>query len=414
MMRNFFFFISILAFRFFLDTNYINVVKPLFDYKGFALNYDLFSMHNMSSYLMICALMPLLSTILKNKSTFVSVFVFSVFILRYIPNTSLIGLTNTEYIFVCLQFMYMFFILLSVNCITSSKIGISKRQLYVNYNMLKIIVIVCSIIVIAISGVYSGFRLNFSFLNVYDLRLQMRDVNMPAILTYIWPPIGNILPIAFVLLLVDRNIKMCCLIAFIVMLNFSIDGLKSTIFKLFIALLFYFFYNIKLLKTLPLLLMVLAIFATIEYLYLQTFVISQFFSYRALYIPCLLDNSYFDYIYNNEPLFYNMRDQIAFLIGDLYFNAPEMRTNNGLFSDAYMNLGAVGIVIYPIIYAVLLKIGDKIFCNIEDYMSTFIAFIFFYIIASTTLTTALLTHGIMLTIVLVYFITKKTNIKNLN
>lgn len=84
-----------------------------------------------------------------------------------------------------------------------------------------------------------------------------------------------------------------------------------------------------------------------------------------------------------------------------------MRANNGLFTDAFMNLGYLGAIIYPFIYALLLKISDKIVNNINDELKIFVAFIIFYLINSTSLSTALITHGILLTIFMVHILTRK-------
>jgi hypothetical protein len=49
--------------------------------------------------------------------------------------------------------------------------------------------------ILYVSGRYFGFRLHFNLLDVYVLRAEVRDLNLPTILRYLLPAAGNILPV---------------------------------------------------------------------------------------------------------------------------------------------------------------------------------------------------------------------------
>ena len=99
--------------------------------------------------------------------------------------------------------------------------------------------------------------------------------------------------------------------------------------------------------------------------------------------------------------------RIQNIIGEVYFNDPETACNNGLFSDAYMNLGALGCIVYPVIYAFIFRICGSAFRGAEKGLVVFAALIMSYTFEGSELTTGLLTHGLFVFGIIMYLVSSK-------
>jgi hypothetical protein len=98
------------------------------------------------------------------------------------------------------------------------------------------------------------------------------------------------------------------------------------------------------------------------------------------------------------------KDNIGFIIGEYDTNDIGGRANNGLFSDAYFNLGLIGILLFPLILASLLKLFDGAVKNLDARMYFSIALSIFLALLSLPLTTAILSSGLLIFLILLYFV----------
>ena len=89
---------------------------------------------------------------------------------------------------------------------------------------------------------------------------------------------------------------------------------------------------------------------------------------RAMYMPVWIGTMYFDFFGNNTPLFFSdsamllqniMPSQydsgVLTLISNTYFNGVVPSPNSGLLSEAVMQLGVIGLVVYPVVLSALLR-----------------------------------------------------------
>jgi hypothetical protein len=85
------------------------------------------------------------------------------------------------------------------------------------------------------------------------------------------------------------------------------------------------------------------------------------------------------------------------MIGAEYFSfwQGDTNANNGLFSDAYLNLGTVGVFVFPFLLVLLIKIIDSVSQGINSKLLILPIVAITIALMSTTLTTALLTGGII-------------------
>ncbi|MCL6274276.1 hypothetical protein M3P19_09660 [Muricauda sp. 2012CJ35-5] len=136
---------------------------------------------------------------------------------------------------------------------------------------------------------------------------------------------------------------------------------------------------------------------------------------RVHFIPTLLDICYVDF-FINKPIYWSESILKSFveypydvrhtnLIGEIYFNRPDMSANNGLVSDGVMNFGTLGVAINIVIISIYFMILNNL--NIPSkYFGIMVLVIFSFI--SSSLFTVLLTHGgIALLIVSIFLLKKK-------
>ena len=105
--------------------------------------------------------------------------------------------------------------------------------------------------------------------------------------------------------------------------------------------------------------------------------------------------------------------KIQNIIGAVYFNAPDMLANNGLFSDAYMNLGNVGVIILPIMICLALRFLDYSSKHIESYYLVTVLISVSYIFMSSSFFTVMMTHGYIILCLIILVIIPKDGKDNL-
>lgn len=133
-------------------------------------------------------------------------------------------------------------------------------------------------------------------------------------------------------------------------INFSINGLKSTLFITIFSVILYAIYNFKLIKNIIPIISLLGIVGIIETLISKSHIIIDYLIRRVMFIPNLLNYYYWDYFSVHRPDFFQQGflrylgfnssyTSIPKFIGYIYFGNPNNSANNGLFSDAMVNLG---------------------------------------------------------------------------
>lgn len=272
---------------------------------------------------------------------------------------------------------------------------------------------VLSISVLIYSYINTGFRFHLDLIEVYDIRAEARDYIAPFPLNYFVSFADNILPVLLVYSMHRKRYFISSYLLIVIFLNFSISGTKQLLFIPFLGVAGYLFIRsyLNISRTLAAAIF-LTILAIVEGRFLGSITLHGLFTYRVLFIPAELHFSYFSYFQANDFLYFSQSllrmftdakvENIQFLIGEYSIGDFTARANNGLFSDAYMNLGLLGVVIYPVIFAIILRIIDgAVEClpqRIVFVVSVYVAFV----LISMTLTAALLTSGLIFLIFLLY------------
>lgn len=175
---------------------------------------------------------------------------------------------------------------------------------------------------------------------------------------------------------------------------------------------------------LPKFMTAISLLCIIETLILKTTSITDMFVRRIMFVPCLQNNQYYEYFSYHGIDFYRQSlggilgkskydELLARIIGNVYYGNANVNANNGLFSDAYANLGIIGVFIMPIMITMVLKLMEGAARNIPQKVWTICSIQVFMSFLSSSFFAVLITHGVVLTCIVLYILSlrEKVNVK---
>jgi hypothetical protein len=396
--------ILIVLYKYLVDLSYL-VTQERYEYAGLFKLFESLS-STWLSWCLLGLLLPL--AIVPFQRNTVSARIVSVlFLVSVVPTISLIGFRqdySDVYIFLIMLYwviflvawIYLPYIIVIHPNDDSSAIG------------LWMIVSICSLTVLYVWARYADFHIQTDFYEtIYETRARAREFSVGTIMSYIWLSADNILPVCVVYFMYKKRYTVATFLSIIVYINFSITATKQILALLVLSFLGYFFYRFfsKGRYFLYIFIIILLI-SLVEPFFVGTYLLN-YIPYRIFFIPAELHHVYFDFFQTNPidyfaqgPLRHFVNSAydkpIAFLIGEFSIGDVSARANNGLFSDAYQNLGALGIFIMPIFTVLYLKLLDgavlghdrRIFVVVFAYIS--------FVLLGIPLTTSLFSSGLIL------------------
>ncbi|MCL2291125.1 MAG: hypothetical protein FWC34_10585 [Bacteroidetes bacterium] len=396
--------VGVVLLRLLLDRQYEVIIYPIYASMGFLNEVSLES--KIFSWVYLLVLSPLFIAFLnRTQERFLSIVMYLFFLVKFIPSTCLMA-----YLPMSLELWLsqaLFWVIMLVLAFNLPPIRLKLNIPKYNTQLLYGITILLSGVVIYVWWVYAGARFQTSIMDVYGIRFEARNWEIPTIFTYLLPWAAVVLPLMLIWVLSNKKHIIALALIVIIYLNFSIAGHKSVIFLLFITLIIYYFFREKYLKWVLVALIGLVVLGFIEFIVFDSYYVSALAVNRVMLLPNLLDYYYFDFFSTFSPDYYHQSflrhfgfesyydTEIPFLIGGDYFNRPEMRSNNGLLSDAYSNFGFWGVFITPVFVIYTLKFLSNAAEGVDmKILMVPIAYICISLISST-LNAALLTGGIL-------------------
>jgi len=155
--------------------------------------------------------------------------------------------------------------------------------------------------------------------------------------------------------------------------------------------------------------------------------ILSLFTRRLLFVPSQVNFFYYDYFSTHGYIFLSYHKIFSSflnypyqlsppnLIGEVYFNNPQIHANTGLFGDAYMNFGFVGLILWGIFLVIILKLADASSKGKDIKLTVAAIAIVILNLRNGALLTNIFTHGLLLALILLYLLPKETekiNIKS--
>jgi hypothetical protein len=398
--------IGLILYRLSIDYSYTNIISILFDYQGYRVETSIYSI--LISWIFLITLTPFIIKIFFKPN--LSSNILSVLILiSLIPTTTMIAFNSyyqNSYIF--LIYIY-WFTLLYMN-IKVGPIIISKNR-FEFPSFYKYLAILLSVIVVYLSWKFTGLRFHFGLLDVYDLRLDARDYNISSLgIGYLSTMADNLLPSLLVLFIYKKRWLFSLLLSLVILLNFGITATKQILFLLVLAVAsFSFIKNFKFSRYYLWFFLFLVDASIVEFKFFNSWAISLFSTYRIMIIPAKLHYSYFSFFSNGNFDYFRQsffkwfwpstyKENIGFLLGEFDTGDIGGRANNGLFSDAYMNIGAIGSLVFPLILIFINKVLEGATLGLNERILSILVISISFVLLGLPFSTALISAGILLLI----------------
>lgn len=398
-----------LLYRLVLDLIYAKYISVTYGYSGF-LNcftwrqfwislFYMFFIHSFFYYFYIDKVRP--SHVVLTLLYYIS----------YIPCGVLFAFGVVSHTFF-IYFQIYYFILFCA-CIFQNKIKVSSSLFKIirRKNISDFLCLFFSLIIIYVFGRYAHFNFYIGLKEVYSIRTVARSYGMSTILTYLFGFARVSIPVYIVYYYIEKKWNIFIVLLFIQICNFSIDGTKGVLFITLGAIIFGIYYSNKIYRMVPIIVFLFtALTAVLSYLGFDVLV-SLIFR-RVMFVPNQLNYYYYEYVSMNSPNYYSNllrfigvksnTPDIAFTIGYLYFNSPEMSANTGLVGDALWNLGLPGLLLYPIVISIFLHFFDSVSNKLDIRITLIISLQLAIALISSSFTTILFTHGFVIALMVLY------------
>jgi hypothetical protein len=278
----------------------------------------------------------------------------------------------------------------------------------------------CVLGLMVIRGGLNYFNLNL--LRVYDFRRAVGEVINFGLLGYLntWAfKVFNPFMIAFSML--TRKWLAFGIFVSVQVLFFGISNHKSVLFyPLLIIAVYYLFSHLSYKKILSLMmsgLSALVVICSFVAIYFKKVVLVSLFVRRLFYVPALLNFTYYElfeklgHVYLSNSILsrlikYPFQYGYTHMVSLYLYGSPEVNCNNGFLATSYMHFGFAGVVIFSITVGLLMRLVDSLVSTKLPMWFVVAATIvpFFSLFTSADLSTALLTHGIGVSLILLWLV----------
>jgi len=401
-------FLSILLYKLILDLSYYFIISPIWRYAKFELNLN--SIKLAESYFLLFIIFLLMP---KSSKKLSDVLVWLLILFSYIPMLTLFALKDEARIFMyaVTGFWLVVFLLSHMSWIYLPSFKQAGILRFFLFGLL-------SIIVFLMIYKYLGFSFNIDIRKVYEIRSKFSEIGIP-LAGYLFKWLAYIVnPLFFALFCIKRKWIFVILIVYLQLLLFSNTGNKTFLFALpFVLALMWIVTRKNPLAYMAIGLIGGILLGMFSYWLIGDIWVSSLFARRGLLVPAQLSFLYYDFFSKNEfvllshSIFSSFSDYPYHLvppnlIGDIYLGNPECSANTGVVGDAYMNFGFAGLFLWAVLFAVIVKLLDT-FTTGKD-IRIAIGGIAMPVIALTNsaLLTNLLTHGLLLSLLLLYLLPK--------
>ena len=278
---------------------------------------------------------------------------------------------------------------------------------------------------------YGGLRyFNLNLEKVYQFR-RSAAADLPSIFGYMYSNIANVLiPFCIVLSLMYKRFIILLFVILCSIILFGMTHQKSVFFTPFVVIIIYITFNyIKNPAVIGFIFIMIPILALLELLFINQILSMNipgiFTSYsvrRVLLVPPFLDKVFVEY-FNTHPMYFWSTSKFSFglvdaptdvaasmLVGRELFGDDDMSANIGALGSGYSHAGLIGVVIYAVIIGAFISILDAFGRRIgHAFVAAVSALLCITIFTSADLTTALLTHGMLMLVVALAFTSKRIN-----
>ena len=397
-----------ILYKILLDISYLDILAPNYAYAGFSLKFSFGSV--LFSYLLLFCVVFWIPKEYRSPSDFLFFFLL---IMAYIPVLTVYAFGGENLYYTVLHTLFWILCGIAIRFFpTISFPQVRKKTAKgIMYGIFAFFGVYCLL------AVWQNFGLSFTFSisDVYEQRAAYKTASIPFA-GYFFNWCGNVVfPGMTVYWLLKKKWALCLIPLALQMLLFSATGMKSMLFApLFIVMALVL---LRFRQKLPWCLGAFAgLSAASSMIYELTGEIMPFslMVRRLLLLPAKLSFYYYDFFSVTDKLLlshsafdflnpYPYDSSPALMIGRLYENA-ETVANNGLVADGYMNFGVLGVFLWAILLAGVLRLVDSVGQGKDD---KFV--ISCFIIQTVNLTnsaffTTMMTHGFLFALLFVWLV----------
>jgi hypothetical protein len=276
------------------------------------------------------------------------------------------------------------------------------------------IIIVIAIGALAVTGIYNGFQVNFHLSNIYELRAIRKNMALSTIVRYFQPMATVFIPLTIMYFLSKNKYLLSCSMIVVQYLLFSFGGEKYALFMIPVAVIGYYFYREKRVNWFSWGLIGLNVMALLELILLKSYFTSAYIQNRAILAPNVLSFQYFEFFSNNNPdwLFQSVLRRLGFIseyntgipniIGLEYYDAV-IQCNNGLIGDAFCNFSWLGLLMFPLLIILGLRLMDACAHKIDRRVLLTIYVGYTMTLINVPFFTAMLTNGFLFMCIVLFF-----------
>jgi len=265
---------------------------------------------------------------------------------------------------------------------------------------------------------YGGFRLDLGLTDIYARRRAAREiVSQQSFANYLKGNVASAFqPYAFALGIVLRSGWLIGASVFAGLVVFSLEGSKtSALIPFFLVAMLPLLsrYRGKFGVLMPALCVILVVAAYFSFMATRLFHIPTLTTWRLFQVKGLLSSFYFEYFSSHQPTllgdgilqpFVGRTYELATprLIGEAYFGSDETNSNANIWASAFGDFGLIGIPFASVVAGIVFRIMDSLAANRGFLVPAFMAAFLGMKWSDTAIDTAMLSHGVLATLILLY------------
>lgn len=407
---------SLILLRVVLEFVYRNCLSPNYYYSGFT--YEFLWPRYLGSWLLFAVSLFAVPKLIQ-KMRLSDIVIFLLYCMSFVPATVMFGFVPTPYIW--LYSIYWGALLVTQRFLKHFKF--SGLRIHLSDTVMATFGQVFVGTILFVWAHYSHFHIQVSLVDVYDIRGIARTFSMPTSTIYIFSISKTAIPCLCIWALSKKKYGLLLELIIVQYLSFCIDGSKSAIFSIVLALIAYRFLGKTLdwYKLIPFAFFLICLIGYFECGWAESSIVLSMFIRRVMFIPIRLDYCYYDFFQQSlHPYDFFQQSvlrRIGFvsqytipipnLIGGLYMGSYSTSANNGLFSDAYSNFGILGLILMPIAICFILRIMEACAQGLHPAITVAVIIVTAMSLMSSAFFTALLTHGVIINCIILYFLPRK-------
>lgn len=342
----------------------------------------------------------------EGKSTFQDALLHVIMVLYYIPMNASYSINNlpTEFFVLTNCYCIILILILSKSRKPHNEAGFlldESREKQISSDAIDIFdsmflrifcfVICTSFIIYKLS--YNGlfFSLSIGTEYVYDTRnayVEYRSAIAGSFISYIISAFtslsGIVAPVYFYISLVKTRVFPVLISLLCILSQYSISSGKGSLFFLAIVVFVYWMQKRDYIQSFKSIfnfgMIIVLLLSWLAWFCIKSDAFFMVIIRREMYFPSWISSMYYDFFSGNPKLLFGDsvfllqkmlpnpygRSTVLELINSEYFWGHMPHPNTGLFAEAYMHLGAIGIAIFPLLICLMVNLMDRAFIHYGD------------------------------------------------